>query len=100
MEHYQVLIDIPEFATAAALARRSPTQLLDAKAMEDILSDSRKWNRASWTVWGGEYAGAERGGWEYEGSQWPQQEDSVNRVEDDGGWKVETCEFDTEDIAD
>ena len=83
--------DIPEIALAAALARAAPAQLQAAKLLEDSLSNSWNWNRASWTVWGGTYAGPERGGRENE--EWLSKDeqsklDDVD-VENDGGWKVE-----------
>lgn len=80
-------------AQAAKIARSARRQLLEAKILEEQLCNGMGWNRASWTVWGGQYGGVERGGLEYEESSWPVSGDSSASTGcevDDGGWKVES----------
>ena len=76
---------------AVQIARHASTQLREAGLLEGILTDSRNWNRASWTVWGGNYAGVERGGKDSEGTR--RREGVPQRIADDGGWQVDAGEW-------
>jgi hypothetical protein len=59
---------------------------MDAHRLESALADGEGWNRAVWTVWGGQYGGAERGGLEKEMPEWPLAEVSDGELGED--WKV------------
>ncbi|WWC96342.1 hypothetical protein V866_003209 [Kwoniella sp. B9012] len=92
--HYVVL---PEPALQAPLrkacdiARSAPQALLDAKALEDVLSSGTGWNRANWTMYGGSWGGSERGGLEKGPISWGEQnakEELSEEIADDGGWSV------------
>jgi hypothetical protein len=85
VQHHEVLPDIAGFADAAALARDACGRLEDAKGFEDVLCSPLGWNRAAWTMWGGVYGGAERGGQEKE----VRAEDPSGADADDGGWSVD-----------
>jgi len=94
IEHHRVFPDEPlksRFEEAAALARSSPRLLMDAHRLESALADGEGWNRAVWTVWGGQYGGAERGGLEKEMPEWPVAEVSDGELGED--WKVNTGVF-------
>ncbi len=93
IRHYDVLAE-PDLRlavhSASLLTRKAPQQILNSKLVEDVLSDGRGWNRAAWTVWGGSYAGPDRGGMEKEVYDWGTSEGSnPGEVNDDGGWLVE-----------
>jgi hypothetical protein len=96
VDFHQVLSDEPycnNIKQAVQLALAARDQLVDAKAVEDRLCLRTSWNRACWTVWGGQYGGAERGGMERETCQWPVADADVIRSddpnEDDGGWELQ-----------
>ncbi|WWC70987.1 uncharacterized protein I206_104940 [Kwoniella pini CBS 10737] len=95
--HYNVLSE-PQLNAclqrATCIARSAPQALLDAKALEDWIGLAIGWNRASWTLFGGTWGGAERGGLEKEAVLWGEQNQyncTANETEsgDDGGWLVE-----------
>jgi hypothetical protein len=90
IEHHNVVPEIAQdLSAAAALARGAHTLIIEAKAFEDALCDGTGWNRAAWTLWGGEWAGAERGGLEREGEvHIPEQVEGS-----DGGWNVDIGEI-------
>ncbi|WWC62823.1 uncharacterized protein I303_105421 [Kwoniella dejecticola CBS 10117] len=95
--HYNVLCESElrgPIERAAEIARTAPQALLDAKLLEDSISLGTGWNRASWTLFGGSWGGAERGGLERESISWGENNASeVARNErsssDDGGWVVD-----------
>ncbi|OCF75590.1 hypothetical protein I204_04447 [Kwoniella mangroviensis CBS 8886] len=102
--HYDVL---PEPALQASLrkacdiAHSAPQALLDAKALEDVLSSGTGWNRANWTMFGGSWGGAERGGLEKSSISWGKQnanQEPSEGVADDGGWSVSKI-FDDRPVA-
>ena len=102
IRHYDVLSEselqsIVE--TTTALARKASQQILDAKKLEEVLANSRGWNRAAWSVWGGSYSGPERGGLEKETQGWGADLGQISdelEFKDDGGWVVEAGELDSE----
>lgn len=79
-----------DIAAAAKIARDAHEQLLSSKAFEDRLCDGRGLNRAVWTVYGGEWAGPERGGLEKEGEVYVPAE--IEDGQSDGGWEVDIGE--------
>ncbi|WWD18696.1 hypothetical protein CI109_103150 [Kwoniella shandongensis] len=87
--HYNVLSE-PElkdaFERAATIARLAPSNLIEAKLLEEALARGDGWNRANWTVWGGTYGGVERGGFEKEVDSWSARPTTEG---DDGGWTVD-----------
>ncbi|WWC88441.1 uncharacterized protein L201_003352 [Kwoniella dendrophila CBS 6074] len=100
--HYEVFPEASlknELVRARDIARSAPQALLDAKALEDTISHGPGWNRAAWTLYGGAWGGAERGGLEKEVITWGSQntadhsdkEESTKDEEtsDNGGWSVE-----------
>ncbi|WVW84929.1 hypothetical protein I302_106965 [Kwoniella bestiolae CBS 10118] len=93
--YYDVLPEAtlaPALKRACDVARSAPQALLDAKTLEDQLGIGTGWNRANWTLFGGSWGGAERGGPERDRISWTEpnvgQEDSHKKA-DDGGWYVE-----------
>lgn len=94
IEFHQVLSE-PEYISsvrnAATLAREASDQLVNAKIVEDALCEATAWNRACWTVLGGQYGGAERGGMEKEVESWPvvSAAQVESHDEDDGGWELQ-----------
>ncbi|WRT68005.1 uncharacterized protein IL334_004980 [Kwoniella shivajii] len=92
--HHQALSDPniqPGILEAAAIARSAPQALIDANTFEHMISNGSGWNRACWTIWGGSYGGAERGGLEKESISWGEQPplQSGGDESDDNGWTVE-----------
>lgn len=92
LTHYDVFPE-PElksiFQRAAIIARLAPHKLVEAKQLEEALARGDGWNRASWTVWGGTYGSAERGGLEKESNSWDTQPPPDVGITDDGGWTVD-----------
>lgn len=63
IDHYKVFTDSPldkQFERAARLASLSPRLLREAHTVEENIARARGINRATWTVWGGQYGMAER----------------------------------------
>ncbi|WVQ96553.1 hypothetical protein IAU59_003658 [Kwoniella sp. CBS 9459] len=82
------------FKRAADIARAAPQQLVETKQLEDAISLGSGWNRACWTIWGGNYGGPERGGLEKEENQWGTKSQNVYDEEaekeaDAQGWTVD-----------
>ena len=95
VRHYGVFSELEPklcaaFESATLIARQAPQQLRDAKQFEEAICDNRCWNRAAWSVWGGEYGGPERGGLEREVLQWGTEIGPTKGEDDDGGWVVNT----------
>ncbi|KAK8858805.1 hypothetical protein IAR55_003035 [Kwoniella newhampshirensis] len=93
LAHYDVISEPqlkPAFQKATNIARSAPQQLVDAKYLEEAIARGTGWNRACWTVWGGSYGGAERGGLEKEDSAWATRSVGGEDISDDGGWTIPT----------
>jgi hypothetical protein len=75
----------------AALARTGPRLLLDALRVEDAVARLEGWNAATWSLWGGQYGGADRGSVQTE--EWPVETGMAEGAEigsnDDGGWSAD-----------
>jgi hypothetical protein len=94
IEHYQVFADSPydkQFASVARMATMAPRLLREAHEVEESIGQARGLNRATWTIWGGQYGGAERSGFEREETDWPISENPElgPSKTDTGGWEVE-----------
>lgn len=94
VDHHQVFPEQPyasRFAAAAAIARTGPRLLLEALRVEDALARSEGWNAATWSLWGGQYGGADRGSMQTE--EWPVESGLVQNSDSgktgDGGWSAD-----------
>jgi hypothetical protein len=92
--HHKVFSDEPfasRFEKAASLARTSPRLLTDSLRVEEALAHKTGWNAATWTLWGGQYGDAGRGGlqigeWAVDSGDAPYDD---GRQDVDGGWGEE-----------
>ena len=93
IDHYKVFTEFPlneQFERVARLASLAPRMLREAHAAEENMGQARGINRATWTVWGGQYGMAERGGPEQEECDWPTSENPCLGANEDesNGWEV------------
>jgi hypothetical protein len=92
--YYNVFPEEPfasDFRQAATIAQSAPRLLLDALRVETALEEHQGWNAATWTLWGGQYGGAERGN--LLASEWPTETVMSNDKKDeigDGGWGIKS----------
>lgn len=91
IDHYRVFTDYPlgeQFGRVARLASTAPRQLHTAFALEEGIGNVKAFNRVTWTIWGGQYGGAERGGLEQEVNYWPTSGEESACGADIGGWEI------------
>lgn len=98
IDHYKVFPESPldkQFARVAKLASMAPRLLREAHAVEENVGQAQSLNRATWTIWGGQYGRVERGGSEQEECGWQTSEKPTFRAGDaaTSGWEVpkRTC---------